>query len=173
MEVSTVGSMKELNTSDTNSRSYTRGGNGPRTEGIHKRQVFSEQEKFGVSLEVSIEFSLPIQLGITEDKQVKDKHQRQDAYGRHPPVWMEVQGILGRIIPIARYSSNSSEFEFRIVLNPKATIEGSDTEVTSWESLDGYIYSCTSQGLTVNSRATRVLVIGRTLLLSRCLTQTK
>ena len=41
---------------------------GPRTEGIHKRQVISE-EKVGVSLVVSREFSLSIQLGITDYKQ--------------------------------------------------------------------------------------------------------
>ena len=70
--VSTVGSPEEpIYRTPTYDPIY-REGNGPQTEGIHKRQVIFEEEKVGVSLLVVCwEFSLHTQLKITEDKQVK------------------------------------------------------------------------------------------------------
>ena len=73
-----LGSLEEPTHRTPTYDSIYRRGNGQRTEEIYKRQEISEEEKVEVSLYVSREFSLPIQLRIIEDKNSQDKHQRQD-----------------------------------------------------------------------------------------------
>ena len=67
--------------------------NGPRTDRIQKRLVISE-EKVGVSLSiVGREFSLHIQLGITEDKQSTQASEAGCQGTSYTGMDMEVQGF--------------------------------------------------------------------------------
>ena len=98
--VRTVGSPEEpVHLTPTYDRIFG-GGNGSRTEVIQKRQVISEEEEFGVSLKVvGREFSLHIQLGITEDNQVKTS----------------IRSRMPRDI-IRRYGNGSTRISERIIL---------------------------------------------------------
>ena len=80
----------------------------PQIEGIRKRQGISEVEKVGVSL--------PIQLGITEAKQV-NKHQGKMLRIIHANV-NGSRRDSGMEYPYSKEDSNSSAFEFLWVLNP-------------------------------------------------------
>ena len=133
-----------------------------------KDRLFLWGESWSLSQVVDKEFSLHIQLGMTEDKQVKTSIRSRMPRDNISRYGYGGTKILERImilqgIPVIQVRLNFVEYFIQIYDRMELY-----KRLLAGESLGAlYLYSHTSRGSTVNSGTTMVLVMASALLLSR------